>query len=172
MSEKKRGRGRPKGSPNKPVMELITERVNLTKNADVYEILCQADIVAQEDEDKAAHGLKVFSETHAAVPRVCQWYFDSKINSTLPEGATPYNKNDAPASDLTETQLRFEFRKFKYFVTEEVPQVRRETMWIELLEGIPSKEAEMIDLVKDGKWPFKNVTLDIVKKAFPNLTIN
>ena len=172
MTEKKRGRGRPKGSPNKPVMELITERVNLTKNADVYEILCQADIVAQEDEDKAAHGLKVFSETNAAVPRVCQWYFDSKINSTLPEGATPYNKNAAPASDLTETQLRFEFRKFKYFVTEEVPQVRRETMWIELLEGIPNKEAEMIDLVKDGKWPFKNVTLDIVKKAFPNLTIN
>ena len=172
MSEKKRGRGRPKGSPNKPVMELITERVNLTKNADVYEILCQADIVAQEDEDKAAHGLKVFSETNAAVPRVCQWYFDSKINSTLPEGATPYNKNEAPASDLTETSLIFEFRKFKYFVTEEVPQVRRETMWIELLEGIPNKEAEMIDLVKDGKWPFKNVTLDIVKKAFPNLTIN
>ena len=172
MTEKKRGRGRPKGSPNKPVMELITERVNLTKNADVYEILCQADIVAQEDEDKAAHGLKVFSETNAAVPRVCQWYFDSKINSTLPEGATPYNKNDAPASDLTETQLRFEFRKFKYFVTEEVPQVRRETMWIELLEGIPSKEAELRDLVKDGKWPFKNVTLDIVKKAFPELTIN
>ena len=55
MSEKKRGRGRPKGSPNKPLMELITERVNLTKNADVYEILCQADLVAQEDEDKAAH---------------------------------------------------------------------------------------------------------------------
>ena len=172
MTEKKRGRGRPKGSPNKPVMELITERVNLTKNADVYEILCQADIVAQEDEDKAAHGLKVFSETNAAVPRVCQWFFDSKINSTLPEGATPYNKNDAPASDLTETQLRFEFRKFKYFVTEEVPQVRRETMWIELLEGIPSKEAELIDLVKDRKWPFKNVTLDIVKKACPELTIN
>ena len=172
MSEKKKGRGRPKGSPNKPLMELITERVNLTKNADVYEILCQAEIVAQEDIDKAAHGLKVFGDTNGAVQRVCQWYFDSTINSTLPEGATPYNKNEAPASDLTETSLRFEFRKFKYFVTEEVPQVRRETMWIELLEGIPSKEAELIDLVKDGKWPFKNVTLDIVKKAFPELTIN
>ena len=172
MTEKKRGRGRPKGSPNKPVMELITERVNLTKNADVYEILCQADIVAQEDEDKAAHGLKVFSETNAAVPRVCQWYFDSKINSTLPEGATPYNKNDAPASDLTETQLRFEFRKFKYFVTEEVPQVRRETMWIELLEGIPTMEAKLIDLVKDGVWPFKNITKSVAEKAFPNITFN
>ena len=73
---------------------------------------------------------------------------------------------------MTETQLRFEFRKFRYFVTEEVPQVRRETMWIELLEGIPAKEAEMIDLVKDGKWPFKNVTVDIVKSAFPELKIN
>ena len=153
-------------------MELITERVNLTKNADVYEILCQAEIVAQEDADKAANGLRVFGESNGAVQRVCQWYFDSTINSTLPEGATPYNKNEAPASALTETSLRFEFRKFKYFVTEEVPQVRRETMWIELLEGIPSKEAELIDLVKDGKWPFKNVTLDIVKKAFPELTIN
>ena len=172
MSEKKRGRGRPKGSPNKPLMELITKRVNLTKNADVYEILCQADIVAQEDVDKAANGLRVFNESNGAVQRVCQWYFDSNINSTLPEGPTPFNKNEAPASDLTETQLRFEFKKFRYFVTEEVPQVRRETMWIELLEGIPHKEAERIDLVKDGKWPFKNVTVDIVKKAFPELTIN
>ena len=172
MSEKKRGRGRPKGAPNKPVMELITERMNLTKNADVYEILCQANIVAQEDADKAANGLRVFNQSNGAVQRVLQWNFDSTINSTLPEGPTPYNKNDAPASDLTETQLRFEFKKFRYFVTEEVPQTRRETMWIELLEGIPSKEAEMIDLVKDGKWPFKNVTLDIVKNAFPELTIN
>ena len=39
-TEQKRGRGRPKGAPNKPVMELITERQNLTMNADVYEILC------------------------------------------------------------------------------------------------------------------------------------
>ena len=43
-------------------------------------------------------------------------------------------------ADLTETQLRFEFRKFKYFVTEEVPQVRRETMWIELLEAFLKSE--------------------------------
>ena len=47
MTEKKRGRGRPKGAPNKPKMKLITERVKLQKNADVYEILCQAELVAQ-----------------------------------------------------------------------------------------------------------------------------
>ena len=46
MIEKKKGRGRPKGAPNKPKMELVTERQELTKNADVYEILCQANLVA------------------------------------------------------------------------------------------------------------------------------
>tara|TARA_Y100000593_G_scaffold19389_1_gene38727 strand:- start:16257 stop:16775 length:519 start_codon:yes stop_codon:yes gene_type:complete len=172
MTEKKRGRGRPKGSPNKPVMELVTERINLTHNADVYEILCQADIVAQEDEDKAAHGIRVFNDRNNAVKKVLMWNFDSTINSTLPEGETPYNVNQAPESDLAETSLRFEHKKFRYFVTEEVPQTRRETMWIELLEGIPSKEAELMELVKDGKWPFKNVTKSIVEKAFPDITIN
>ena len=34
-------------------------------------------------------------------------------------------------------------------MTNEVPQTRRETMWIELLESIPAKEAELMDLVKD-----------------------
>ena len=43
MTEKKRGRGRPKGAPNKPKMDLVTERVNLPNGADVYEILCQAN---------------------------------------------------------------------------------------------------------------------------------
>ena len=39
--EKKRGRGSPKGAPNKPKMELVTERRTLQNDADVYEILCQ-----------------------------------------------------------------------------------------------------------------------------------
>ena len=44
MTEKK-GRGRPKGAPNKPKMKLVTERVTLQNDADAYEILCQANIV-------------------------------------------------------------------------------------------------------------------------------
>tara|TARA_B100000212_G_scaffold261932_1_gene201761 strand:+ start:3922 stop:4440 length:519 start_codon:yes stop_codon:yes gene_type:complete len=172
MTEKKRGRGRPKGAPNKPKLDLVTERKQLLNDADVYEIFCQAELVAKEDEDKAANGLRVFNDRNGAVSKILQWVFDSNINSTLPEGPTPFNKNEAPASDLTETSLRFEFKLFKYFVTEEVPQVRRETMWIELLEGIPTMEAKLIDLVKDGVWPFKNITKSVAEKAFPNITFN
>ena len=172
MTEKKRGRGRPKGAPNKPKLELVTERKKLLNDADVYEIFCQAELVAKEDEDKAANGLRVFNDRNGAVSKILQWVFDDNIKSTLPEGPTPFNKNEAPASDLTETSLRFEFKLFKYFVTEEVPQTRRETMWIELLEGIPTMEAKLIDLVKDGVWPFKNITKSVAEKAFPNITFN
>ena len=168
MTEK-RGRGRPKGAPNKPKMELITERVRLPKNADVYEILCQADLVAQENEDNAVNGLMTFAQTNGAIEKVLMWAFSDRITSKLPDGKTPYKPNDAPASDLSESALRFEFKKFKYFVTEEVPKTRRETMWIELLESIPAKEAEMIDMVKDKVWPFRNITKEIAEKAFPDV---
>lgn len=150
-------------------MELITEREKLPKNADVFEILCQAELVALENEDFAVNGLKVFNDTNGAVRAVLQWAFSDRIISKLPEGKTPYKSNDAPASDLSESALRFEFRKFKYFVTNEVPQTRRETMWIELLESIPAKEAELMDLVKDKVWPFKNITKEIAEKAFPDV---
>ena len=172
MTEKKKGRGRPKGAPNKPKIELVTERKTLTNDADVYEILCQADLVAKDSEENAIQGLKVFGSRNGAVKPVLQWAFDNNINSTLPEGKTPYKEDDAPASDLAQTSLRFEFRKFKYFCTEEIPQNRRENMWIQLLEAIPAKEAELLDLVKEGQWPFKNITKSIAEKAFPDTNFN
>ena len=167
MTEKKRGRGRPKGAPNKPLMDLPTERTNLTNNADVYEILGQANLV--EEVDKQAHGLRVYNERNGAVQKVLKWAFDENINSTLPEGPTPYGQNESPASDLTETSLRFEHKLFKYFVTEELPQTKRESLWIGMLEGIPKREAEMMDLIHQGKFPFKNISEEAVKTAFPQL---
>jgi len=169
--KKKKGRGRPKGAPNKPKMELITERKNLTNNADCFEILCQANIVAGEDKDKAINGLRVFNGRNAAVRYVLQWIHDKNVKSFLPEGKTPYTPNPAPSTDLAETSLRFEVKQFKYFCTEQVPQLKRENMWIQLLEGVPAKEAEMMELVKDKKNPFPNITKEIAAEAFPEIQV-
>ncbi|MDC3384709.1 hypothetical protein OAW24_00845 [bacterium] len=167
--EKKKGRGRPKGAPNKPKLELITERQTLTNDADVYEILCQADIVGADSVDLAAQGLKVYNDRNGAIKPILQWVFNDSITSKLPEGTTPYGDNDAPASDLAQTSLRFEHKLFKYYVTEQIPMSKREHMWIGMLEGIPVMEAKLIDLVKDGVWPFKNITKDVAMKAFPEV---
>ena len=168
-TEKKKGRGRPKGAPNKPKLELITERQTLTKDADTYEILCQADIVGADSVDLAAQGLKVYNDRNGAIKPILQWVFNDSITSKLPEGTTPYGDNDAPASDLAQTSLRFEHKLFKYYVTEQIPMSKREHMWIGMLEGIPVMEAKLIDLVKDGVWPFKNITKDVAMKAFPEV---
>lgn len=167
--EKKRGRGRPKGAPNKPLMELETERKRLTQNADVFEILCQANIVAEESEDNAVNGLRVYNQRNAAVKSVLMWVFSDNIKSRLPEGKTPYTPNVAPASDLAENALRFEAKNFKYYVTDQLSANRREMMWIRLLESVNKNESELMDLVKDKKWPFKNITKSIAKKAFPEI---
>lgn len=166
MTEK-RGRGRPKGSTNKPLMELSTERRRLTNDASVFAILEQCNLV--EEDEKAVNGLKHYAERNGAVLPVLQWIFDKNIVSRLPEGKTPYTPNPAPAEDLTESSLRFEFKKFKYFVNDELKDLKREHMWIELLEAIPPREAEMIDLVKDKKNPFKRITRELVDMAFPDV---
>ena len=68
MSEKKRGRDPDqKVAPNKPKMELVTERKRLTNNADVFEILCQANIVAEDDVDKAVHGIQVYAQRNSVL---------------------------------------------------------------------------------------------------------
>lgn len=168
-TEKKRGRGRPKGATAKPLMELVTERKRLHGNADVFEILCQANIVAEESAELAAQGLRVFNDRNGAVKPLIMWAFKKSIKSKLPTGKTPYTPNNAPSTDLTETSLRFEHKKFKYFVTETVNTNKRQAMWIELLEGIPKNESELLDLVKDKKWPFKSITKEIAQKAFPDV---
>ena len=97
MTTKKRGRGRPKGAPNKPKMELVTEKKELFKNSDAFEIFCQADLVAQENEVFAINGLMTYGQNNGALQDILQWVYNDNIKSTLPEGKTPYKVNDAPA---------------------------------------------------------------------------
>lgn len=145
-------------------MELSTERRRLTNDASVFAILEQCNLV--EEDEKIVNGLKHYAERNGAVLPVLQWIFDKNIVSRLPEGKTPYTPNPAPIEDLTESSLRFEFKKFKYFVNDELKDLKREHMWIELLEAIPPREAEMIDLIKDKKNPFKRITRELVDMTF------
>ena len=51
-----------------------------------------------------------------------------------------------------------------------MPQLRRESMFIALLEGLHKSEAEVLCLVKDGKLQEKfRITLATVKEAFPQI---
>ncbi len=97
--------------------------------------------------------------------------FDESVISMLPDGEVPYKKNDAP-EDTEHTKLAHEYRKLYLFFKggANISQTRRETLFIQLLEGLHQGEAEVLCLVKDKKigkrW---KITRQCVEQAFPSI---
>ena len=97
--------------------------------------------------------------------------FDESVISMLPDGEVPYKKNEAPEG-TEHTLLAQEYRKLYLFFKggANISQTRRETLFIQLLEGLHQGEAEVLCLVKDRKigkrW---KITRQCVEQAFPSI---
>jgi hypothetical protein len=100
---------------------------------------------------------------------VLQGAFDPRIVWLLPEGEPPYKPNDLVDQ---ENVLIRDSRKLVYFVEGGYPnlkQVKREQLFIEMLETVTPLDAKMLCAVKEKKLPWKGITADIVKEAFPGM---
>ena len=108
----------------------------------------------------------------AALRSILIWNYDESIITLLPEGEVPYEPNDSPKG-TEHSLLAKEYAKLYYYIkggADQVPQLRRESMFIQLLEGLHKSEAELLCLVKDGKLQDKyRITLATVKEAFPQI---
>ena len=97
--------------------------------------------------------------------------FDESVISMLPDGEVPYTPNDAP-EETEHTVLNHEYRKLYLFFKggANVSQTRRESLFIQLLEGLHKGEAEVLCLMKDKKigkrW---KITRQCVEEAFPQI---
>jgi hypothetical protein len=101
--------------------------------------------------------------------KILQWTYDQRIKWLLPEGEVPYN----PTKYLDqEGNLYNEARRLYLFVEGGNPnlkQIRREFLFIQLLETLSPKEAQLLSSVKDKKLPYKGITEKLVQEAFPGL---
>ena len=80
------------------------------------------------------------------------WNFDKEIKSAIPEGEVPYKMNDSPINAGGHTRLIHEWRTLYNYIrggNDQISQMKRETMFIQLLEGLHESEAELLMLVKD-----------------------
>ena len=72
------------------------------------------------------------------------------------------------------TTIRREFKNFYHFIrggNDSINSIRRETMFINILEGLHPLEAEILVLVKDKRLEDSyKVTQDVVAKAYPDIT--
>jgi hypothetical protein len=95
--------------------------------------------------------------------------FDPRIKFALPEGTPPYrpSKFDEPAALIQQVS------KFYLFVEgigpRDMKPLRREHLFIQLLESVSPNDALLLIAMKEKRCPFPNITYDLVKQAFPEL---
>ena len=100
------------------------------------------------------------------------WNFDESVKSMLPDGEVPFQKNEAPAG-TEHTYLAHEWKVLYNFVkcgNDTLRAVKREQLFMQLLEGLHPDESEIICLVKDKNLKKKyKLTRAIVEEAFPDI---
>jgi len=100
------------------------------------------------------------------------WNYDESVQSMLPDGPVPYKPLDVPKGSnhqFLDTQSKL----FAYFVKGgiNVTSMKREEMFIGLLESLHPEEAEVLCLVKDKSLQKKytRISKTLIQEAFPNI---
>ena len=140
----------------------------LPSNPLLSEVL--AKVSKQRTKAKKIQVLKENESLH--LKSVLIWNFDDTVVSVLPEGPVPFDKNEAPAG-TEHTYLAHEHKILYNFIkggNDFLKPVKREQLFLQLLEGLHEDEAEVICLMKDKKLTDKyKVTKAVVSEAFPDI---
>lgn len=168
----------------------------LPVNPFIFEIL---DAVSrQRSNSKKVELLKKYQDP--SLKAIFIWNFDESLVSALPEGDVPYastgeqnsfsgtvsdkvndavgkmnemGSNSLGMNDQGQTTIRKEYKMFYNFIrggNDGLSSLRRETMFINILQGLHPLEAEILILVKDKKLESKyKITKEIIAEAYPDI---
>ena len=146
----------------------IVKRVKLPPNPFIHEILNLVE--EQKTKAKKIDILREYRDD--SLTAILIWNFDDSVVSAIPEGQVPYKENEVPVG-TDHTSLRREWKNLFHFIkggNDSLSALRRETMFIQMLEGLHPEEAKIICLVKDKNLTETyNLTQDIVAEAFPDI---
>lgn len=99
--------------------------------------------------------------------------FTAEGKFLLPEGSPPF-KPDAAPMGMSPARFQTEIRKFYIFCRKDLKPMKRETMFVQLCEGIHPDEAKILIAIKDQKLTelYPNITRKAVADAgfIPQLT--
>jgi hypothetical protein len=182
-------------TPSKPKASTETT-VELPVNPFAFEVL--GLVSKQRTNAKKVELLKKYEDP--SLKAIFIWNFDESIVSLLPEGEVPYasvgeqnsfsgtvsekindavskmeelNSNSLGAIDQGRSSIRKEYKMFYNFIrggNDSLGSLRRETMFINILQGLHPLESEILCLVKDKKLSTKyKITKEIVSEAYPDI---
>lgn len=173
-----------------------TESLELPANPFTFEVLNLVN--GQRTNLKKVEVLQKYKDE--SLKAIFIWNFDESLKSALPEGIVPYSsvgeqgaftgtltgKIDDAVSKMKElgsnslgsqdqgfSSIRKEYSKFYNFIkggNDGLSSMRRETMFINILEGLHPLESEILCLVKDKKLQTKyKITQELVSEAYPEI---
>ena len=145
------------------------KKATLPPNPFLNEILDYVE--SQKTKAKKVQALQEYRDD--SLTAILIWNFDDRVQSAIPDGVVPYKENEVPVG-TDHTSLRREWKNLFHFIkggNDELSSLRRETMFIQMLEGLHPEEAKIICLVKDKKLTERyKLTKEIVSAAFPDIT--
>ena len=192
---KKTTTSRKKTTTAKP--RVIAQKIpDLPANPFAFEVLDAAS--KQRTKAKKVEALQRYADP--SIKTLFIWNFDPTVISILPAGEVPYGNtkedgqttgtltskiNDAVgmmnemgssslgSQDQGRSSIRREFQNFYNFVkggNDQLSSLRRETMFINILEGLHPLEAEILCLVKDKNLESKyKISKEVVSEAYPDI---
>ena len=192
---KKKTTSRKKTTTAKP--RVIAQKIpDLPANPFAFEVLDAAS--KQRTKAKKVEALQRYADT--SLKTLFIWNFDPTVISILPAGEVPYGntKEDGQktgtlsskigdavgmmnemgssslgSQDQGRSSIRKEYKNFYNFVkggNDQLSPLRRETMFINILEGLHPLEAEILCLVKDKNLESKyKISKEVVSEAYPDI---
>jgi hypothetical protein len=155
-------------NPNLMSKEAMTavSQTSSRSRPTVHEILLKVNNA--KDKPKKIEVLKEYDTP--ALRSLLKGAFDPKIKWDLPEGTPPFMANEAPLG-TQHTYLEDESKKLWHFVTGadgQLTKTRKETLFIQVLEGLHTSEATLLINIKDKRLNlvYKGLTENAVKEAF------
>ena len=159
---------KPKLPVSKTLLSEVFQRVSNAKNKDAK--------------------VKILQEYKSpALTKLLLCNFAKSIRFCFPTGKTPYTPQERPKGVdhqylFTEQRLIDKFIAKKvngvvYFGCSNAPrpriqQIKKESLWVQLLEALHPEEAEVLDLIKDKKLSTRyKITKQNVIDAFPELRL-
>ena len=170
--------------------------IDLPANPFTFEVL---NLVSKQRTNiKKVEVLKKYNDP--SLRAIFIWNFDESVTSSLPVGIVPYSSvgeqgsfsgtlsekiddavgkmseigsNSLGSQDQGFSSIRKEYTKFYNFIkggNDSLSSLRRETMFINVLQGLHPLEAEILCLVKDKQLETKyKITKELVSQAYPEI---
>ena len=132
------------------VYEVIEKAGSAKKKADKINILRKNDTWALKD--------------------ILRGTFDSKVVWDLPEGSPPYKPSEPQSAPSNLLRRNTQFRYFAKGGVHVNP-IKRESMFIGLIESIHPKDAELVIAMINKQKP-TGISRAVVEEAFPGLLLD